>query len=83
LFLWFELNFTARSLYSNHFGNEVGVSVAETLKLNNTLTRLKYVFELISIALISLSLSGNHVGVEGGVRLAEALNFNTTLTELG
>ncbi len=61
----------------------MGVSVAETLKLNNTLTRLKYVFELISIALISLSLSGNHVGVEGGVRLAEALNFNTTLTELG
>ena len=61
----------------------MGVSVAETLKLNNTLTRLKYVFEWISIALISLSLSGNHVGVEGGVRLAEALKFNTTLTELG
>jgi hypothetical protein len=60
------------SIFSNIFHHDLGEgrgrALAETLRLNTTLT--------------SLELTENHMGEGGGRALAETLRLNTTLAKL-
>ena len=67
----------------NQIGNEGTSYLAESLKINSTLTSLNLYGKLFHLfEIISQLETGNQIGKEGTSYLAESLKVNSTLTSL-
>jgi hypothetical protein len=77
-------------LRGNAIGDQGGVALAEALKVNYTITMIRFVsleavspVHVLTCALAVLfSLSDNGFGAEWAMALAEALKVNSTITDI-
>ncbi len=70
------------SLVKKNIDNEGIICLAEALKRNQTLTKLKLVYNLLILFFTSISLCYNKIGTEGVASIGEALKENHTLIKL-